>query len=485
MKAQGGAHRLPLWALALALISALPVLVARYPQMTDYPAHLATWHVWIEAGRNAAIDRAYAIDWHWIPNLGSELMVRPLAALFGLELAGRIIAALAPALCALSFVATEWALRRRIGVGSLLAMATVWSPALLMGFLNFALGLALAFLLFGLWVRCEGKAWRHWLFLALAPLVWLCHLTGWGVLGVLVYGYEWQKRGLLRAIPATWPLWPPALLTLLSGTGTKGASVYGDGVLIDKLSNWIMGLRDQSAMLDVATVALLIALPLIAWGRGRVDGRIGRAALIFAALTFIMPRFLGGGDFADYRLVPVALACGLLAIDWQMPRNMARLWLALAALPFLLRLGVTTMAWREDSQATAEMLEVLDHVPQGAVVAGAYGEAPFAWAQPSFGHVFAYATIRRDALTNSDFAISGVHMLRHKDADPRFVDPSQRVLLLEDTAPDLSNFTPAAKADYLWYVGVAPLKGPPPGATELFRNRQTILLRLANPQSSR
>jgi hypothetical protein len=467
--------------LALALISALPVLLARYPQMTDYPAHLATWHVWIEAGHNAAIDRAYAIDWHWIPNLGSEMLVRPLAALFGLEFAGRVIAALAPVLCALSFVATEWALRRRIGVGSLLALATVWSPALLMGFLNFALGLALSFLLFALWVRSECKAWRHWLFLALAPLVWICHLTGWGVVGVLVYGYEWQKRGVLRAIPATWPLWPPALLTLLSGAGTKGATAYGDGVLIDKLSNWIMGLRDLSAMLDLATVALLIALPLIVWGRGRVDGRIGRAALIFAALTFILPRFLGGGDFADYRLVPVALACGVLAIDWQLPR----LWLALAALPFLLRLGVTSMAWHEDSQATAEMLEALDHVPQGAVVAGAYGEAPFAWRQPPFGHVFAYATIRKDGLTNSDFAISGVHMLRHKDPDRRLVDPSQRILLPDGGTPDLSAFYPASKAQYLWYVGPAPIKGIPAGAVEVYRNRQTILLRLANPQSSR
>ncbi len=481
MKAQAGAGRFPLWAFALALISALPVLVARYPQMTDYPAHLATWHVWIEAGRNAAIDRAYAIDWHWIPNLGSELLVRPLAALFGLESAGRVIAALAPVLCALSFVATEWALRRRIGVGSLLALATVWSPALLMGFLNFALGLALAFLLFALWVHSEGKVWRNWLFLGLAPLVWLCHLTGWGVLGVLVYGYEWQKRGLLRAVPATWPLWPPALLTLLSGAGTKGATTYGDGVLIDKLSNWIMGLRDQSAMLDLATVALLIALPLIAWGRGRVDGRIGRAALIFAALTFVLPRFLGGGDFADYRLVPVALACGVLAIDWQLPR----LWLGLAALPFLLRLGVTTVAWHEDSLATAEMLQALDHVPQGAVIAGAYAETSFGWRQPPFGHVYAYATVRKDALTNSDFAISGVHMLRHKDPDPGFADPSQRILVDGDFAPSLASFYPARKAQFLWSVGIGPDWAVPPGAVVVFRNRRSVLLRLANPLSSR
>ena len=45
--------RLPhTFALALALLSCLPVLVARYPQMSDYPAHLARYHVMLEAGAN-------------------------------------------------------------------------------------------------------------------------------------------------------------------------------------------------------------------------------------------------------------------------------------------------------------------------------------------------------------------------------------------------------------------------------------------------
>jgi hypothetical protein len=327
----------------------------------------------------------------------------------------------------------------------------------------------------------EGRAARAGVFLIAAPLIWLCHLSGWGVLGVLVFAHEWHKRGLVRGAVATWPLWPPALLSLLSGAGTKGATAYGDGVLVDKLSNWVMGLRDQSALVDIATVALIVVAALVALGRGRIDGRLGRAALLFALLTFALPRFLGGGDFADYRLVPVALACGALAIDVAVKP----LLLALAALPFLLRLSLTAQAWQRDDAAAQGMLAALDQVPRGAVVAGAYGEAPFAWSQPPFGHVFAYATVRRDALTNADFALEGVHLISHRQADPAFADPSQRVLVEEGAAPDLSRFAPAARADYLWYVGEVPPRALPAGAQVVLRNRQTVLLRLAKPGASR
>ncbi|MFX8957425.1 hypothetical protein ABTN31_18925, partial [Acinetobacter baumannii] len=84
----------------------------------------------------------YAFHWVWSGNLGADLLIRPLAALFGLETAGRLLVIAVPMLVAGGLFAVEWTLRRRIGVGALLALATVWSPALLMGFLNFELALA-------------------------------------------------------------------------------------------------------------------------------------------------------------------------------------------------------------------------------------------------------------------------------------------------------------------------------------------------------
>ena len=45
-----------------------------------------------------------------------QALIRPLAALFGLEAAGRLIVGLLPVLMGLSIMSVDWALRRRIGV---------------------------------------------------------------------------------------------------------------------------------------------------------------------------------------------------------------------------------------------------------------------------------------------------------------------------------------------------------------------------------
>ena len=463
---------------ALSLLAALPPLLAIYPQMSDYPAHLARWHVMLNLDTSADLQRYYGFKWQWIPNLGADLLIFPLASLLGLEAAGRVIAVLVPVLLAASLLTGDRVLHKRVGIGGLLALVTVWSPSVLMGFVNWGLGLGLAFFAFAGWVAWEGKRWRNYAFLLIAPLVWLCHLSAWGVLGVLVFGHEWQRRGFLAAIPRTWPLWPPALLTLLAGSG-KGGTSWGDGILIDKVSNWVMALRDQSAQLDLLTVVLLVGIAAIAWRQGRVDGRIGRAALIFAALSFVMPRHLGGGDFADYRLVPVALACAVLAARWNVPR-----WvLVAAAVPFVLRLALTTTAWLAGSAQTAQMLAAVDQLPRGSVIAGAKAEDPFAWSQGASSHVFALATVRRDAVTNSDFAVPGVHALLRADGGP--VDPSQRVLIAEGESPDLSDFAPARGADYLWYVGATPPSALPPGAQVVASGAGWRIARLAKVPPSR
>ena len=148
-----------LWlAAALALLACLPVLAAVRPQMTDYPSHLARYYIMLDAGRSEWLARYYSFKWSWSGNLGVDLLMWPVARVFGLEMAGRIIAAVIPPLCGLAMIAVEWTLRRRIGVGTLLALVTVWSPALLMGLLNFSLSLTLALFAFAGWVRLER--WR-------------------------------------------------------------------------------------------------------------------------------------------------------------------------------------------------------------------------------------------------------------------------------------------------------------------------------------
>lgn len=466
----------------LCIAAGLPGLLARYPQMTDYPAHLARWYIMIDEGHTPELARFYAFKWAWSGNLGVDILIRPVAALVGLETAGRLFVIIIPMLVASGLFAVEWTLRRRIGVGSLLALATVWSPALLMGFLNFELSLAGALWAFALWVRMAESRWRAPLFVPLGCLIWLAHQSGWGVLGVMVFGYEFSRqdswRGWWRAALATWPLWLPFLPTLLASQQAHGSFDYGRRPFKVKWMFWRESLRDRVRYLDYATTVLLLAAPMLALWRKRLDPRLGWAGLICLLLSLAVPRHLGGGDLADLRLIAVGLMLLALAIDWR-PRWVL-MWLALA--PFGLRLAITSAVWTVHSANVATMMEALPLIPRGSKVAVAVRQEVGLWAQPLYGHLGCYATVRRDALVNSHFAIPGVHMLTLTPAAWTWVDPSQRIYARPWQTPDLRKFKPAREADYLWYFGKWQPYALPAGAKVIFRTRHSLLAKLAPRQ---
>jgi len=467
--------------IVLALLSTLPFLVTQYPQLTDYASHLARYHVMLDGGRSPFLVRYYEFEWLFRGNLGADLLIWPLAWLFGLETAGWLIGLIIPPLTGLGLIAVEWQLRRRIGVGALLAFATIWSPAMGMGFYNFCLSFALALLAFAGWVRLEGWRWRWAVFLPTGLVIWLCHASGWGILGILVFGYEWSRRKRLGAFIAPWPLTLPLIPAALFAGSAEGTLSYGDSVWAYKFAVFMQTLRDQSFGADLLTLALLLIVLVVALIARKIDGRLGWATLILALLALVMPRHFGGGDYADYRLMAVTLTIGCLAIAWQAPR-----WLFWAVpLLFLARLGLTTEAWHRNSRELEAALLALDHIPQGAKVAGAVLVEPQTWHLNPFEHAPAYATVRRDALVNAHFAIPGVHMLRLREGGRGFVDPSQRIIHWNGQKIDLAHFAPALQADYLWYFGRLRPDTLPPGARVLYATRISFLAQLANPRRGR
>jgi hypothetical protein len=372
-------------------------------------------------------------------------------------------------------------LRRRIGIGAMLAFAFIWSPAMAMGFYNFCLSLALALLSFALWVKLDAWPRRWALFVPIGLAIWLCHASGWGVLGVLVFGYEWHKRKGIAAVIATWSLAFPVIPTLLSGAAKAGVAYYGHRVGLFKYAIWLQAMRDQSFLLDIASLLFILLVLLAAAIARKIDGRLGWATLILLVLTLAMPRHFGGGDYADYRLIAVALMVGCMSIDWQAPR-----WLFwLAPVLFLVRLDLTSAAWEVHGRELREILKALDYMPEGAKVAAAVVVEVQSWPLNPLEHAPSYATIRRNALVNSHFAIPGVHMLSVKEGGPGFVDPSHRVTHWRGRPIDLQNFGPAKHADYLWYIGKEGPTTLPPGTKVIYANRLSFLAKLANPAAPR
>ncbi|HWU02160.1 MAG TPA: hypothetical protein VN222_05420, partial [Novosphingobium sp.] len=375
----------------------------------------------------------------------------------------------------LGLVAVEWVLRRRVTFAGLLAMAFVWSPMMLIGLLNFAGGQALALWAFALWVAMRDCRWRASVFVPIGVVVWLFHLSAWAILGVLVFGYEWEMRRDWRAFLAPWPLLGPVWIMAML-PGTSGAFSYGGNWWLYKQAIWLKAMRDTAYALDyLGLVAVMLAIGGALFFR-RIDGRLGWAGLILLALTIAVPRHISGGDYADYRLVTAGLMICCLAIDWG---DAPRWAVGLAPALYLARLVVTTLSWQADSAQTGEVLAALDHVPRGARIASAVYVPREAWRLDHFEHIGAYAVFRRDALTNANFAVANVHMLHLKPEIPGFVDPSQRIIEAASQPLDLAGFAPAEHADWLWYVGDRQPDTLPAGAM-VWRSDHGLLLRLSH-----
>ncbi|MEE4451278.1 hypothetical protein [Novosphingobium resinovorum] len=467
-----------LWmGIVLSLLAMLPAIVAWAPQMTDYPSHLAGFKVMLDHGHDPFLTRYFLFKWEWTGNLGAELLMVPLTAIMGLEAAGRFIVAMIPFLTGMAIMAVEWSLRKRIGAGAILAFAMIWSPSFLMGFLNYSLSIAFALFVLAAWVRLENWRWRWAVMIPASFVVWLCHVSGWGVMGVLIFGYEWSKR-------SGWRDWRPFLkpwslvfpiLPMLLGMGANSKVSYGRwGVLEYKWQILYGAMRSYDQTFDIASLCVVLAVVAAALALRRFDGRVGWAALILFVLTLAVPRQIFGGDYADYRLSTAALLVACLAIDWPVRR-----WgLALAGLLFTARIAVTTVTWYEDAQTARQLIGALAYVPEGSRVATAVAIPRRQWFFGPFEHFGSYAVVRRSSMENSNFALPDVHMLAMRETRYRFNDPTQRILYGDSQRIDLRKFKPARHADYLWYIGTKAPVAIPDGSRIVYATPNSFLARL-------
>lgn len=442
-----------LFGLLLAVLALAPVFVAQYPQMVDYPAHLARYHVMLHRDESPFLQQYYGFEWRWMGNLGADLLVIPLVKWMSLETAGKVIVYLTVLLNGLGVLAVEWSLRRRIGLGGLLALLFVWSPAMLLGFLNFGLSLAAALFAFAAWVKLDGWKWRPLLFMPIGLVVWLCHVSGWGTLGVMVFGYEWHRDKTWRSFVAPWPLMLPFVaLAALSLGGQKGGGdlfSYGKAVDAYKWAIWRQAMRDTWQWLDYGSL-IGIALVLVgSFSLGRLDGRLGWSAIAMLGLALVLPRHIFGGDYVDARMIYTGLMVGCLALGWRAPRAV----LLLAAALFLLRLTLTTDTWYRESQRTERLLAMIEPLPPGVKIASTVMTEIRRWPINPQEHIAGYAVVRKDALVNANFALPMIHMMTIREGGKFFRDPYHRLLWKPGRNTDLSNYDPPRHTDWFWYVG--------------------------------
>ena len=135
---------------AMAALAIVPLLWPTIPPLVDLPGHMGRYRVQLAIGDHPWLGNWYDFRWQLIGNLGIDLLVVPLAKVFGLELAVKLIVLTIPPLTVSGLLWIAREVHGRIPATALFALPLAYSYPFQFGFVNFALSMALALNLFAL-----------------------------------------------------------------------------------------------------------------------------------------------------------------------------------------------------------------------------------------------------------------------------------------------------------------------------------------------
>jgi hypothetical protein len=443
--------------------------------------HMGRYRVQLDVDSSAWLNQFFGFQWAAIGNLGVDLLVMPLAPIFGLELAVKLIVIAIPAMTVAGFLWVAREVHGRIPPTALFALPFAYSHPFMFGFVNYTLSIALAFLAFGLWLRLArlGRLrLRLILFVPISIVVFFAHTFGWGVLGLLCFSAEavrqhdrgtpWLRSGINAALHASVMALP--LLVMLAWRTDAHGGKTGIWFNAEMKLRWIMwALRDRWKWFDIGSLALAL-LVIVGVMRSRYltfSRNLAFSALVLLAGYLALPYLIFGSAYADMRLFPYTLATALLAIRFrdEMPARMGRILAVAGLLFFGARLVGNTASLAIAANDQSAKLEALKHVPMGARVVNFVGDhCGWDWAMPRNSHLGAMAIVRRHGFSNDQWVTAGVNLLqlRYREAGRFASDPSQ---IIRDrgcgggayrTIDVALTVLPKTGFDYLWLIDVPP-----------------------------
>ncbi|RZM35880.1 MAG: hypothetical protein EOP67_09435, partial [Sphingomonas sp.] len=113
--------------MAVALASIIPLLWPQIPPLVDLPGHMGRYRVQLAIGDNPWLAQWYDFRWSLIGNLGVDLLIEPLAPIFGLELAVKLIVMAIPALTVSGLLWMAREVHGRIPATALFALPLAYS----------------------------------------------------------------------------------------------------------------------------------------------------------------------------------------------------------------------------------------------------------------------------------------------------------------------------------------------------------------------
>jgi hypothetical protein len=494
----------------IALVAIIPLLWPDIPPLVDLPGHMGRYRVQLAIADHPHLARWYGFDWSLIGNLGIDLLVIPLAPVFGLELAVKLIVLTIPVLSVAGLLWIAREVHGRIPATALFALPLAYCYPFQFGFVNFALSMALALNLFALWLRLARLGrfrLRAVIFVPISCLLWLCHTFGWGTLGVLAFSAEmirqhdrlkeganghwlesWIKAGL-----GCLPLALPLLLMIAWRSGDHVGGQTGDWFNWQAKISWLtMVLRDRWMWFDLLSLGVMMLILLKGFTDRQLEysRHLGLSAAFLFAVFLLLPRIVFGSAYADMRLAPFALAVALIAVRPRpgIPFRSAATFAALGLAFFGVRLAGTTASYWLYDRSYDRALAALEHVPPGARVVSFIGRrCRDDWGYSRLEHIPAMLLVRRLAYSNDQWSMAGAQQLttRYYPARGFAHDPSQ---IVTDVLCRGEWWRPVNKAlarfprdafDYVWMLN------PPPydarlarGLTPVWRDGRDVLYRV-------
>jgi len=489
----------------LGLVSITPLLMVDLPPLVDLYGHLGRYAIQTELAERPELQPYYAFQWILIGNLGADLLVEVFHPLFGLQGAVRMALIVIQTLACTAILALSREVNGRISPFAVAAIPLIYALPFNYGFINFALGMALALLTFAFWLhlrRIGKQGLATACLLAASCAIWVVHTYGWAFLGLLcgasVLAEAATKRSPLletarHSLVVCWPLLPPLLLMLL-WRASSGPSYTGEWSSALKIL-WLASVfRSQWMVLDLLSITFVLGL--VYWGfRERdvaVDRRLVAAALLSLVGYLMLPMFVMGSAYADMRLVPYFL---VLALTAMAPRNMpARKFerLILVIVTFLaVRTIATAWSYVEQDKLVEAHLLALAEVPSGARLAVLVVKpCDQPWALPVIDHVGSLALVRKNIFVNDQWEGPGYNPLRvtYPEGGDFVRDPSQIVQTdgcRTKAAPSLSsslNAIPRRAFTHIWIIGAVPDNMPvPAGLKPLEHLGQGLLYEVRHP----
>lgn len=447
--------------LFLAFASALPFMVAPIPILPDMFSHIGRYHVMNNLG-DPWLRQYFAFDWHITGNLGSDLLMVLLGPLLGTEKAAYLVAGAIPPLMIWGIYRLSKAIYGRVEPPAYFAIILVWSFTYHHGFINWWLGVALVFHVLATWVdlRDAPRFIRHVYAFFAALLVWLCHTSAWGVLGIAVASMSWFGRKSFFRFCLTMLPWAAPLLPMLIWRVTKGGGVLAERWWpIVKVSGVRNLLRAEWREFDIASVGIVIlaALWLLIDRRFSKHRGLVLAAAGLLLVAIALPTTVLSSYFADVRLYAPLLMLAFLAVS-NLPRRTGIMVAVAGASLFLVRVGETTLGWYQRGHDLEADLAALDFVPEGARIAVlAHSSECGSWPLAGRNHAASLAIVRRHAFVNTQWDIPGQHLMQPIYNAVYGFNDSRTVELFNPAygCPGFRvrrymRFVPRARFDYIW-----------------------------------